>query len=103
MYTTLVLWSHLGVTESSRIQISHNAPFIYSRMTSHLLTTPTSTSWMTHVLFVAMPLLQIGSTHIQFVATPMNSLQCTLFVATTMNSLQCTLFYNPISVYYFSM
>ena len=72
----------------------------------------------------AMPLLRIGSTHVLFVATRMNSLQCTLFVATPMNSLQCTLFvattmnleytctvcghkhyfvYNHISVYYFCM
>ena len=97
--------------------------FLGSFNTSCPLTTHTSTSWVTHVLFVAMPLLQIGSTCVLFVATPMNSLQCTLFVATPMNSLQCTLFvattmnleymctvcghkryfvYNHISVYYFS-
>ena len=33
VYTTLVLWLHLGVAESSHIQIFHNAPIIYSRMT----------------------------------------------------------------------
>ena len=33
----------------------------YSFNSSHLLSAPTCNSWVTHVLFVAMPLLRIGS------------------------------------------
>ena len=41
----------------------------------------------THVLFVATPLLQIGSTHVLFVATPLLQIGSThvLFVATTIH------------------
>ena len=40
-------------------------------------------------MYCLWPLQQIGSTHVLFVATTMNSLQCTLFVATTTNW-ECT-------------
>ena len=78
----------IGGTNNKQIFL---APLIYS--TSHLLTAPASTSWVTHVLFVATPmnweymctvcghysvlclwpLLQIGSTRVLFVATTVNS------------------------------
>ena len=73
-----------------------SAPLI-GVLASHSLTAPPSTSWVTCLLFVATPmnweytctvcghysvlclwpLLQIVSTHVLFVATPVNSLQCT--------------------------
>ena len=82
--------------------------------TSPLLTTLASTSWVTHILFVATTmnwnysvlclwqLLQIVSTCLLFVATPMNSLQCTLFVTTTTNwKYMCTVchYYEFTTVY----
>ena len=91
-------WPLHGATP---IHVSYNSVsvyyFYYYILKLYLFTTPPCTSWVTRVLFVATtvysvcghsyklkehmyclwPLLQIVSTHVLFLATTMNSLQCT--------------------------
>ena len=68
---------------TSMLRCHFNLKNIFSAMTIYVtscsLTAPASTSWVTRVLFVATPLLQIGtllqigSTHVLFVATTVYS------------------------------
>ena len=65
--------------------------------TSHSLTTPASTSWVTCVLFVAIPMnweymCTVSGHYSVLCLWPLLRIvsTCVLFVAITMNSLQCT-------------
>ena len=60
--------------------LTTNYKFFSSFNTSHSLSAPASTSWVTHVLFMATPLLHIGSTCGLFVATIVSLTNCTVVV-----------------------